>query len=51
MLVATLPVAMFPRLAVPDELVRDAVEGGFFKREKPASLRRHFVEDLVLSVA
>lgn len=34
-----------------DEMVRDAVEGYFADREKPAALRLHFVDDPVLLVA
>jgi predicted RNase H-like HicB family nuclease len=34
-----------------DAMVRDAVEGYFADREKPAAVRLHFVDDPVLSVA
>lgn len=34
-----------------DEMVRDAVEGYVANREKPATVRLHFVEDPVLAVA
>jgi predicted RNase H-like HicB family nuclease len=34
-----------------DAMVRDAVEGYFADREKPGSVRLHFVEDPVLAVA
>lgn len=33
-----------------DAMVRDAVEGYFTDKERPASLRLHFVDDPVLSV-
>ena len=34
-----------------DAMVRDAVEGYFFDRDKPTALRLHFVDDPLLSVA
>jgi predicted RNase H-like HicB family nuclease len=34
-----------------DAMLRDAVEGYFFDRDKPDTLRLHFVEDPVLAVA
>ncbi len=34
-----------------DAMVRDAVEGYFADRERPATVRLHFVEDPVLAVA
>ncbi len=34
-----------------DAMVRDAVDGYFADREKPAAVRLHFVDDPVLSVA
>jgi predicted RNase H-like HicB family nuclease len=33
-----------------DAMVRDAVEGYFADRERPATVRLHFVEDPVLAV-
>jgi predicted RNase H-like HicB family nuclease len=34
-----------------DEMVRDAIDGYFADREKPAAVRLHFLDDPVLSVA
>ena len=34
-----------------DAMVRDAVDGYFYDRDKPSILRLHFVEDPVLAVS